>query len=141
MLYRFDPFHELERLNEHLVEGRQARPLPMDAYRVGDEFRVDFDMPGVDPDTIELTVEKNVLTVSAARHWSSEGVEVVASERPQGRFSRTLLLGESLETERIAASYTDGVLSLRIPVRHAATPRRITVTATPKEARIGTSVS
>ena len=126
---------------EHLGEGRRARTPPMDAYRTGDEFRVDFDMPGVNPATIELTVEENVLTVSAERHRSSEGVDIVVNERPQGVFTRTLFLGESLDTDHIEASYTDGVLFLRIPVVHAAKPRRIAVTATPKESKVDPNVT
>ena len=141
MLYRFEPFRDLDRLTEHFGEGRRARLLPMDAYRTGDEFRVDFDMPGVDPTTIALMVEKNVLTVGAERHWSSEGVEIVINERPQGVFTRTLFLGESLDTEHIEASYTDGVLFLRIPVLHVAKPRRIAVAATPTETKIDPSVT
>ena len=82
-----------------------------------------------------------MLTVSAERHRSSEGVDIVVNERPQGVFTRTLFLGESLDTDHIEASYTDGVLFLRIPVVHAAKPRRIAVTATPKESKIDTSVS
>jgi len=132
MLYRFDPFRDLDRVSEHVPDGRRARTMPMDAYRVGDELRVDFDVPGVDPATIELTVEKNVLVVSAERHWSTDGVEIVANERPQGRFTRSLFLGESLDPEHIEASYTDGVLFVRIPLRQAATPRRIAVTPTRK---------
>jgi HSP20 family protein len=139
MLYRFDPYHGLERLNEPVAEVRRPHAAPMDAYRVGDEFRVHFDMPGVDAATIELTVEKNVLTVSAERRWGFEGVDVVAAERPQGKFARTLFLGESLDTEHIDASYTDGVLTLRIPVREAAKPRRVAVTATPRSTSIGAS--
>ena len=138
MLYRFDPFRELDRITGHVADGQRAQALPMDAYRAGDEVRVDFDMPGVDPASIEVSVEKDVLTVSAERHWGSEGVEVLVSERPQGTFTRTMLLGESLDAEHIEASYTDGVLFLRIPVRPAAKPRRVTVAATPKSETVGT---
>ena len=138
MLYRFDPFRELDRLGGHAADDRRQQALPMDAYRTGDEVRVDFDMPGVDPASIDVSVEKDVLTVSAQRRWSSEGVEILVSERPQGTFTRTMYVGESLDTDHIEASYTDGVLFLRIPVRQAAKPRRVTVTATPRSATVGT---
>jgi HSP20 family protein len=141
MLYRFDPFRELERFGGHGGDGRRVQALPMDAYRAGDDVRVDFDMPGVDPASIEVSVEKDVLTASATRQWSSEGVEVLVSKRPQGTFSRTMYLGESLHSEHIEASYTDGVLCLRIPVRPAARPRRVTVSATPKSEPVATSAN
>ena len=141
MLMRFDPFRELDRLNEQLFDARRARLMPMDAYRVGDEFRVDFDLPGVDPASIELTVEKNVLTVKAERHWSADSVETVVCERPQGTFTRDLFLGESLDTEHIEASYENGVLWLRIPVLESAKARRIEVKATPNAAAITTTAT
>jgi HSP20 family protein len=141
MLYRFDPFHGMDRLSGHMTEGRRGQALPMDAYRRGDEVRVDFDMPGVDPASIDVSIEKDVLTVSAERHWGSDGVEILVSERPQGTFTRTVFVGESLDTEHIEASYTDGVLFLRIPVRPSAKPRRVAVTATPKEPKIGVNVN
>src|SRR6516165_8619997 len=99
MLMRFDPFRDFDRLTDQLAEGRRARTVPMDAYRLGDEFHVNFDLPGVDPSSIELTVEKNVLTVKAERHWSGEGAETLVWERPQGTFTRQLFLGESLDAE------------------------------------------
>jgi HSP20 family protein len=141
MLYRFDPYREVDRLSGHVGQGRRAQALPMDAYRSGDEVRVDFDMPGVDPASIEVSVEKDVLTVSATRQWSSDGVEILVSERPQGTFSRTMYVGESLDTEHIEASYADGVLFLRIPVRPAAKPRRVAVAAAPKSTTVSASAN
>jgi len=89
---------------------------------------VHFDLPGIDPRSINLTVEKNVLTVSAERTWRPEdGQEVVVSERPQGAFSRQLFLGESLDTERIEANYDNGVLTVRVPVAEQAKPRRVEI--------------
>ena len=128
MLMRFDPFRELDRL----ANGGNGRHWPavlaMDAYRRGDRFYVHFDLPGTRRDTIELSVEKNVLTVKAARSWPREtGDEVVASERPQGEFSRQLFLGEGLDAERVDASYEDGVLTVTIPVAEKAKPRRIDI--------------
>ena len=128
MLMRFDPFRELDRLAEQTWGAGRAPVMPMDAYRSGDHFLVHFDLPGVDPASIDLTVEKNVLTVSAERHWErSEGAEVVVSERPQGSFSRQIFLAETLDSDRIEASYDAGVLTVRIPVAEAAKPRRVSI--------------
>ena len=103
--------------------------MPMDAYRSGDEFVVAFDLPGVDPDAIELNIERNVLTVKAERRPNPVGqdVEMQVSERPLGVFSRQLFLGDTLDTEQVAASYEAGVLTLRIPVAEQAKPRRIEI--------------
>lgn len=133
MLMRFDPFRDLDRLTQNLWgngDVRRPNAVPMDAYRKGSEFVVHFDVPGIDPNTIELTVEKNVLTVSAerTRHWGEEAEEVVVAERPVGSFSRQLFLGETLDADRIEASCTNGVLTLRIPVAEAAKPRKVSIT-------------
>jgi len=131
MLMRSDPFRELDRLNQQAV-GTRMRPavMPMDAYRQGDSFLVHFDLPGVDASSIDLTVEKNVLTVSAERSWQPrEDQQIVASERPQGTFSRQLFLGESLDPDRVEASYDDGVLTVRIPVAEQAKPRKVEIGA------------
>ncbi len=102
--------------------------MAMDAYRHDDRFVVHFDIPGVDPSSIELTVEKNVLTVSAERRWEPvEGDQVLVSERPQGSFSRQLFLGESLDADRIEASHDHGVLTVSIPVAEQAKPRRVEI--------------
>ena len=128
MLMRFDPFRELDRLANGTHSG--TRPsMPMDAYRRGSEFVVHFDLPGVDPGSIDLTVEKNVLTIAAERSFAkAEGDEVVVSERPQGRFTRQLFLGESLDSDSIQADFDHGVLTLHIPVAERAKPRKVTVT-------------
>ena len=131
MLMRTDPFREFDRLTQQAF-GTAARPaaMPIDAYRQGDQFIVEFDLPGVAPDSIDLTVEKNVLTVHAERRRSqSENVELLVGERPQGRFSRQLFLGETLDTEHIDARYSDGVLTLKVPVAERAKPRRVAVLA------------
>lgn len=132
MLMRTDPFREFDRLAEQFF-GSPARPavMRMDAYRDGDWFYVDFDLPGVDPDSIDLTVERNVLTVRAERSRAEvKQAEWVIAERPTGTFTRELFLGENLDTDKLEASYDSGVLSLRIPVAEQAKPRRIAVTAT-----------
>jgi HSP20 family protein len=130
MLMRTDPFRELDRIAQEAF-GTRFRPalMPMDAYRQGDQFVVHFDLPGVDPASIDLTVEKNVLTVTAERRWDpSEDVRIVASERPRGNFTRQLFLGEGLDTDRIEASYDNGVLTLTIPIAEQAKPRKIEIT-------------
>jgi HSP20 family protein len=129
MLMRTDPFRDFDRLAQQVL-GTPARPaaMPIDAYRHGDEFVVEFDLPGVDTGSIDLTVEKNVLTVHAQRDRTSlEGVELLVGERPQGTFSRQLFLGEGLDTDRIDASYTDGVLTLRLPIAEKAKPRKVPI--------------
>ena len=128
MLMRFDPFRELDRLSQQPVTGLRTPSMPMDAYRHGDHFVVHFDMPGLDPSTIELTVEKNVLTVSAERSWQpGEGDQVIISERPQGRFTRQLFLGEGLDADRIEASCDNGVLTVTVPVAEKAKPRKVSI--------------
>ncbi len=128
MLMRTDPFRDLDRLTE-AVFGTSARPavMPMDAYRTGDTFVVRLDIPGIDPDTLDLTVERNVLTVHAERKRPDEDAERIAAECSYGVFSRQLFLGDTLDVDRLEADYTDGVLALRIPVAEQAKPRRIEI--------------
>ncbi|MFH5823800.1 Hsp20/alpha crystallin family protein [Georgenia sp. AZ-5] len=133
MLMRTDPFRELDRLTQQVFGnlGTMARPaaMPMDAWREGDAFVVEFDLPGIDPDTIDLDVERNVLTVRAERPELKDVAELIAAERPRGVFNRQLFLGENLDTDKVEASYTAGVLQLRIPVAEQAKPRKIQITA------------
>ncbi|MEU4774328.1 Hsp20/alpha crystallin family protein [Micromonospora sp. NPDC023644] len=132
MLMRTDPFREIDRITEQFF-GTAARPavMPLDAYRDGDWFYAAFDLPGVDPDSIDCTVERNVLTVRAERRRpAGDNVELVAAERPMGTFTRRLFLGDTLDTDKLEAGYDNGVLTLRIPVAERAKPRRVTVTAT-----------
>ncbi|MEU4714809.1 Hsp20/alpha crystallin family protein [Micromonospora purpureochromogenes] len=131
MLMRTDPFREIDRLAEQLF-GTTSRPavMHMDAYRDGDNFYAAFDLPGVDPDSIDCTVERNVLTVRAERRRpTGDNVELVAAERPMGTFTRQLFLGDTLDADRLEAGYDNGVLTLRIPIAERAKPRRVTVTA------------
>lgn len=137
MLLRFDPFRELDRVTEQ-IWGTATRPvaMPMDAYRSADHFVVRFDVPGVDPSDIDLTVERGVLTVSAERHERApEGQEVLVAERPLGRFRRQIFLGDALDADHIEAHYTDGVLTVTIPVAAEARPRRVPVSAGRGEAK------
>lgn len=131
MLFRSDPFRELDRLTNQLLStnGTSARPtmMLMDAWRDGNKFHVEFDLPGVDPSSIDLDVERNVITVKAERTHLSDDVERLAAERPRGYFSRQLVLGDNLDTNNISANYDAGVLALEIPVAESAKPRKIEV--------------
>jgi len=133
MVMRFDPFREMDRVAQlvnHQVGTARNTAMPMDAYRGKDQFVVRFDLPGIDPASIDLTVEKNVLTVRAERSWQpEEGQEVIVQERPQGVFTRQLFLGEALDAEHVEASYNDGILTLTIPVAEQAKPRKVNVIA------------
>lgn len=132
---RTDPFREFDRLAQQVfgspTAGTWSRPtaMPMDAYRQGDEYVVSFDLPGVSPDAIDLDVERNVLTVKAERRplELGEGVEMQVAERPLGVFSRQLFLGDTLDADRIKASYEAGVLTLTIPIAEQAKPRKISI--------------
>ena len=130
MLMRTDPFREIDRMTQQMF-GTTARPaaMPIDAFRRGDEFVVKFDLPGVATESIDLTVERNVLTVHAQRDRAlGDDVELLIGERPQGTFSRQLFLGDTLDADNLRADYVDGVLTIRIPVREQAKPRKIDVT-------------
>jgi HSP20 family protein len=129
MLMRTDPFRDFDRLAQQVL-GTPARPaaMPIDAYRQGDEFVAELDLPGVDPSSIDLTVERNALTVHAERcRFTEDGVELLVGERPHGTFSRQLFLGDSLDTDHIRADYSDGVLTIRLPVADRAKPRRVEI--------------
>lgn len=132
MLMRTDPFREVDRLAQQLL-GPAARPaaMPMNAYRKGHTFYVQLDLPGVDQDSIDLTVEQNVLTVRAQRQAVETGddVELLLNECPAGTFTRQVFLGDTLDSDQIEADYTGGILTLTIPVKQAAKPRRVTVTS------------
>jgi HSP20 family protein len=132
MLMRTDPFRDLDRVAQQMF-GTSARPaaMPIDAYRKGDEFIALFDLPGVGAESIDLTVERNVLTVHAERvRTNDDDLEMLIGERPSGTFSRQLILAETLDADHIAAEYVDGVLRLRIPVREQAKPRRVDINVT-----------
>ncbi|MFS0732918.1 Hsp20/alpha crystallin family protein [Microbacterium sp. 1P10UB] len=129
MLMQHDPFRDLDRFAQH-VFGTVARPsgMPLDAWRDGEEFVVELDLPGIDPGKLDIDVERNVLTIRAERFSRMpDAANAVASERPWGVFSRQLVLGDSVDTEHVDASYTDGVLRLRIPIAERAKPRKIDV--------------
>jgi HSP20 family protein len=134
MLMRTDPFREVDRIAQQ-VFGTMNRPavMPMDAWREGDTFLVEFDVPGVDENSLDLDVERNVLTVKAERPVKEVAGEMLASERPRGVFSRQLVLGDNLDLDTVVAEYESGVLRLRIPVAEQAKPRKIQVSTKKKE--------
>ena len=131
MLMRTDPFRDLDRLAQQLVgAGTSTRPsvMPLDAWREGDAFVIEFDLPGVQPETLDIDVERNVLTVRAERPSKNGDWEMLAAERPTGLFSRQLVLGDNLDLDRLEARYDAGVLRLTVPVAERAKPRKIEVT-------------
>jgi HSP20 family protein len=122
MLVRYDPFRELDR------KTSRRQWMPMDAFRHDQTVELRFDLPGIEPDALEVEVERNVLTVRAQRAWTpSEGDEVLAQERPQGTVARQVMLGDSLDTERLEATYEAGVLSISIPVAEQAKARKVEI--------------
>jgi len=126
MLMRFEPFREF---TEEMRGERRTRQIPVDAYRRGNEFKIHLDLPGADPGSIELTVEKDVLSVRAARTWTpAEDDQVAVQERVQGDFKRQLLLGQSLDSDHMTAAYEDGVLTITVPVAEQAKPRKVEIT-------------
>ncbi len=140
-LVRSDPFRELDLLAQQiwgLSNGSRSLAMPMDAYRKGDSFLIQFDLPGIDVESIDLTVEDNVLTVKAERPTPpmTEGVEKLVAERLYGIFTRQVFLGDNLDTEQIDANYEQGVLTLSIPVAAHAKPRRIPITQRDKKQQL-----
>ena len=135
LLRTTDPFRDLDRLAQHLFSGATGttnRPavMPMDAWREGDRFVIEFDLPGVSPESIDLDVERNVLTVRAERVARNGDWEMLAAERARGTFTRQLVLGDNLDLDRVEAAYDAGVLRLTVPVAERAKPRKIAVTGT-----------
>lgn len=131
MLMRTDPFRDFDRLTEAVL-GSRARPalMPMDAYREDGTFVVHLDLPGVSADSIDLTVEQNVLTIHAERKPPvGDGAERIIDERTYGVFSRQLFLGDTLDSDQLAADYTAGVLTLKIPIADKAKPRKVEISA------------
>jgi HSP20 family protein len=129
MLLQHDPFRELDRLTQQ-VFGTVARPtgMPLDAWRDGDQFVVELDLPGIDPEKLDIDVERNVLTIRSERlSHMPDAANAVATERPWGVFSRQLVLGDAVDTEKVDADYTSGVLRLTIPIAEKAKPRKINV--------------
>jgi len=126
---RLDPFRELDRWASDIMGATRApRLMPMDAYRLGDTYVLRFDLPGVDPEALEVTAERNTLTVRARRGADNpEGAQFIVDERPTGEYARQVVLGDGLDVEAVDADYRDGVLTVKIPVAEQAKPRRITI--------------
>jgi len=124
-----DPFRQMDRLTSQLLSGtRTPMGMPMDVWQTDDGFHVCLDLPGVDPDSVDITTERNTLTIKAERRAEYEdGQNVLIAERPQGTFTRQLQLGDTVDTENIQASYSEGVLHLTLPMTQAAQPRRVQV--------------
>jgi HSP20 family protein len=137
-LMRFDPFREWDRLTEQLGSNtRMSRTMPMEAFRRGDEFVVALDLPGVSPDDVEVTVERNVVSIRARRQvLRSDGDEVIVDERPQGEFTRQLFLGDNLESGKMQANFDRGVLTLTIPVAEKSKARRIQIGSSGGQSRV-----
>ena len=125
-MMRFDPFREIDRLTQPMWHARAS--VPLDVYRKGEKFIVRVDLPGIDPKTLDLTIERNVLSIKAERTWApQDGDEVLVAERPQGSFTRRLFLSEGLDADNITASYEYGVLTVTVPVADSAKSRKIEV--------------
>jgi HSP20 family protein len=131
MLLRFDPLRDFDRLTQQMLSDRRlAGAMPMDVYRSGDHYVLHFDLPGIDPSSVDLSVEDNTLTVRATRpSRTTENVEFLVAERPTGEFTRQLVLGNGLDLGGISATYDAGVLTVTIPVAETAKPRKIEVTS------------
>ena len=128
MVMRIDPYREFDRMVHSLVQRDTRALMPVDAYRAGDDYVVEFDLPGVDVERIEVTVERNILTVKAAREIARrEGETMVLGERFSGTLERSIYLGSELDAGKVAAKYADGVLSVRIPIHEAAKPKKVSI--------------
>lgn len=137
-MLRFDPFRDIDRVTEQM--SRQARSmLAMDAVRDENEVIIYIDVPGVGADDIDVSVEKNELTVSVDRRWTDGDKQVLSSERPQGTFSRRIMLSDALDLDQLAAKTSDGVLTISIPVAERSKPRRIDVETSGSDQPIDTT--
>lgn len=132
MVLRFDPFREFDRLAEQVFAsaggGAVPRAMPMDIYRSGEHYVLHCDLPGIDPGSLDINVEGSALTISAERQRrSEEGVQWIANERLTGTFRRQLTLGDDVDSDKIQATYENGVVTLTLPIREQAKPRRIEI--------------
>ena len=130
----FDPFREMDRLLGDVTRTPASVAMPMDLYRTGDDFVAHIDLPGVDPDSIDIDMDGATVTIRAERKTPVDGdAQWLVRERAAGTFARQLTLGRGLATDKISADYSDGVLTLTIPVAETAKPRKISVAHTPSE--------
>ena len=135
MLFRFDPFETLDKFD------RRPSMLGMDAVRTDEEVIVYFDAPGFGPDDIDLTVEKNSITVEASRRWNDPDVTTLSSERPQGVFRRQIQVGDQLDTDNVSAKLDMGVLTLSIPVMEGTKPRSVKIESSSTQRKLAASSS
>jgi HSP20 family protein len=127
MLMRTDPLRQFDRF-PGLFEPTGTLSAAMDAYRLGDVITVEFDLPGVDPQTIDLQIERGELRLNAQRRSSTpDGAQYLVRERADTNVTRRLMLGDALDVENVDAEYHDGILTLRIPMSESAKPRRVDV--------------
>jgi HSP20 family protein len=145
---RFDPFHDIDTVARQLLgeaagTARAPRFMPMDLFKAGDHYVLNADLPGVDPGSIDVSVDNGTLTLRAQRSTpSDEGVQWIASERFAGTFMRQLSLGDNVDADQISATYNNGVLSLTIPIAEKAKPRRVEISGSsqqPKTIEAGSS--
>jgi HSP20 family protein len=129
MATRFDPFRELDRVAGALFENRSGlRLMPMDLYRNGDHYVLNADLPGIDPGSVDIDVDGQLLAIRAERTMHGpDGVKWLTREREGGSFLRQLNLGQGIDIDGISAHYENGVLSVTIPVSEKAKPRKIEV--------------
>ncbi len=125
-MLRFDPFRDFDRMSEQLTRTTRSM-LAMDAVRGDDEVTIYVDAPGATPEDIDVSIERNELTVSVERVWVDDDKEVLARERPQGMFSRRFMLSDALDLDRLRAKTEHGVVTLSIPVAEKSKPRKIDV--------------
>ncbi|CAN5194531.1 Hsp20/alpha crystallin family protein [soil metagenome] len=139
MAMSFDPFTELDRLTGALLGGRSTsapRFMPVDLYREADQYVLSADMPGIDPGSVDIDVDGQLLTIRAQRTPDSrEGAKWLANERPHGSYLRQFSIGKGVDAEKISAVYDNGVLNVIIPVSEKAKPRKIAVTSNTHDAK------
>lgn len=143
MVTRFDPFRDFDRLAERMLStatdlSQTIKAMPLDVYRSGDHYVLHCDLPGADPGSIDVSVDGRALTIRAQRSPRGEDVEWLTQERPSGTFVRQLTLGNGLDLDHIEATYTDGVLTLSLPVAEQAKPRKVEVTHSGSTAQLTT---
>ena len=125
MLMRTDPFRQWDRFSD---QSGGVFSAPLDAYRLGDVVTVQFDLPGVDPDSVDLQIERGELRLNARRRVTApEGAQYLIRERADAVVTRRLMLGDVLDVDHVDAEYHDGVLTLRIPLSESAKPRRVDI--------------
>lgn len=138
MLIRFDPFREVDQLFQQMTSGLRSTGMPMDAYRRGDDLVAEFDLPGVARDSIDVTVDRDTLTITAERAPRyRDDDEVLAAERPRGTITRRLYLGDGFAADKVEATYDDGVLRITLPLAEEAKPHKVAIGTGNGQAAVG----